>query len=112
MAYLLGFEFDHGAFTSRMATIRTYSIGPSAPDFYAHALARLDAPMLYLDFRALSRSPALRTWLETPQSSHEFQELHAIYRLNPEWHTLHDSWAQLYDGIIFFEESTPAESVP
>ncbi|NLT68586.1 MAG: erythromycin esterase family protein [Acidobacteria bacterium] len=112
VAYLLGFEFDHGAFTSRMATIHTYSIGPASPEFYAHALARLDAPLLYLDFKALSRSPALRSWLETPQSSHEFQELHAIYRLNPEWYTLHDSWAQLYDGLVFIEESTPAQTVP
>ncbi len=112
MAYLLGFEFDRGVFTSRMATIHSYAIGAASPEYYAHALARLGIPVLYLDFQVLSRSPVLRTWLETPQSSHEFQELHAIYRLNPEWHTLHDSWAQLYDGMIFIEESTPAISVP
>ena len=110
-AYLLGFEFDRGAFTSRTATIQTYSTGPGAPDFYAHALAQLDAPLLYLDFQTLSQTPLLRKWLETPQSSHEFQELHAIYRLNPEWYTLRTSWTQLYDGIIFIEESTPAESI-
>ena len=112
VVYLLGFEFDHGAFTSRMATIHTYSTGSASPEFYAHALARLDALLLYLDFRTLSQSPALRTWIETPQSSHEFQEMHAIYRLNPKWYTLHDSWSQLYDGVIFIKESTPANSVP
>jgi erythromycin esterase-like protein len=112
MAYLLGFEFDHGEFTSRMATIHTYAIGAASPEYYAHALARLGVPVLYLDFQVLFRSQVLRTWLETPQSSHEFQELHAIYRLNPEWHTIRDSWAQLYDGMIFIEESTPAKSVP
>jgi erythromycin esterase-like protein len=110
-AYLLGFEFDHGAFTSRMATIQTYSVGSATPDFYAYALTRLNQPLLYLDFQTLSQVPALRLWLEEPQSSHEFQELHAIYRLNPDWYTLHTSWTQLYDGIIYVDQSTPAEPI-
>ncbi len=108
-AYLRGFEFDYGAFTSRMATVQTYSVGPASPDFYAHALAMLGKPLLYLDFQTLSQTPALRAWLETPQSSHEFQELHAIYRLNPDWYTLHTSWLQLYDGMLYVEQSTPAK---
>jgi erythromycin esterase-like protein len=110
-AYLLGFEFDHGSFTSRMATIHTYSIGPATPDFYAYALNRLNHPLLYLDFPTLSQVPALRAWLEAPQSSHEFQEMHAIYRLNPDWYTLHTSWLHLYDGMIFIAESTPAKPI-
>ncbi len=110
-AYLLGFEFDHGSFTSRMATVHTSSVGPATPDFYAYALTRLNQPLLYLDFQTLSQAPALRSWLEAPQSSHEFQELHAIYRLNPDWYTLHTSWLQLYDGIIFIAQSTPAEPI-
>ena len=109
--YLLGFEFNHGAFTSRMATIRTYSIGPANTDFYAYALAKLDQPLLYLDFQTLSQIPVLRSWLETPQSSHEFQELHAIYRLNPDWYTLHVSWSQLYDGVIYIDTSSPAQPI-
>ncbi len=110
-AYLLGFEFDHGAFTSRMATVQTYSVGPASSDYYAYSLAKLNLPLLYLDFQTLSQAPALRGWLETPQSSHEFQELHAIFRLNPDWVTLHTSWTQLYDGLIYIEESTPAKSI-
>ena len=110
-AYLLGFEFDHGSFTSRMVTVHTYSVGPATPDFYAHALNQLNQPLLYLDFQTLSQVPVLRSWLEAPQSSHEFQEMHAIYRLNPEWYTLHSSWLQLYDGIIFIAQSTPAEPI-
>lgn len=39
---------------------------------------------------------------------HELQELHAIYRLNPAWCTNYTSWLQLYDGLIYVEESTPA----
>lgn len=110
-AYLLGFEFDHGSFTSRMATVHTYSVGPATPDFYAHALNQLDQPLLYLDFQTLLQTPVLRAWLEAPQSSHDFQEIHAIYRLNPDWYTLRTSWLQLYDGLIFIAESTPAEPI-
>jgi erythromycin esterase-like protein len=110
-AYLVGFEFDHGSFTSRMATVQTYSVGPATTDFYAYALAKLNQPQLYLDFNTLSQSPSLHSWLEAPQSSHEFQELHAIYRLNPDWYTLHTSWLNLYDALIFIAESTPAEPI-
>jgi len=110
-AYLLGFEFDHGSFTSRMVTVQTYSVGPATPDYYAYALAKLNQPQLYLDFGTLSQSPPLRSWLEAPQSSHDFQEIHAIYRLNPDWYTLHTSWFNLYDAMIFIVESTPAEPI-
>ncbi|MFL5383860.1 MAG: erythromycin esterase family protein [Longimicrobiaceae bacterium] len=107
-AYLLGFELDHGRFTSRMSTVRTYGVGPAPPSYYAHALARLGAPILFLDFRTMERVPELRAWLREPRRSHELQELHAVLRLNPAWHTLHTPWPELYDGLIFVEESTPA----
>jgi erythromycin esterase-like protein len=107
-AYLLGFEFDHGSFTSRMATIQTYSVGPASPAYYAYALSKTGKPVQFLDFRTMSLSPVLEEWLAKDQSSHEFQELHAIFRLVPAWHTLYTSWLKLYDGVIFIEESTPA----
>lgn len=111
-AYLLGFEFNSGAFTSRMATIHTYSMGAASPDYYAYGLAKLDEPILYLDFGTMSQDAELQAWLAKPQSSHDLQELHAIYRLNPGWYTLHTSWLQLYDGVIYIEESTPALGMP
>jgi erythromycin esterase-like protein len=107
-AYLLGFEFDHGSFTSRMATIQTYSVGPASPAYYAYALSKTGKPIQFLDFRMMSLSPVLEEWLAKNQSSHEFQELHAIFRLVPAWHTLYTSWLKLYDGVIFIEEGTPA----
>ena len=107
-AYLLGFELDHGRFTSRAGTVLTYGVGPAPSAYYAHALARLDAPILFLDFRTLERVPELRAWLREPRRSHELQELHSVFRLNPAWHTLRTRWPELYDGIIFVEESTPA----
>jgi len=107
-AYLIGFEFDHGSFTSRMATIQTYSVGPASPAYYAYALSKTGKPIQFLDFRTMSQDPVLQEWLAKDQSSHEFQELHAIFRLVPAWHTLYTSWLKLYDGVIFIEESTPA----
>lgn len=111
-AYLLGFEFNLGAFTSRMATIHTYRVSAASPDYYAYALAKLDEPILLLDFERMSQDAELRGWLAKPQSSHDLQELHAIFRLNPAWYTLRTSWLQLYDGIIYIEESTPARGLP
>jgi erythromycin esterase-like protein len=110
-AYLLGFEFDHGEFTSRMAVIHTYSVGPASPAYYAHGLAKLDDPILFLDFKTMSQNPELRTWLETDQSSHSIAELHAVFRLNPAWHTEYQGWLKLYDGLIFVEQSTPAHDL-
>jgi erythromycin esterase-like protein len=110
-AYLVGFEFDHGSFTSRMLTIHTYSVGPASPAYYAHTLTRLGSPILFLDLATLSRDHELAVWLEKDQSSHDLQELHAIYRLNPAWYTERTSWLRLYDGIIFIKESSPAISL-
>jgi len=33
--YLLGFEFNQGEFTSRMATVHTYGVKPAPPTYYA-----------------------------------------------------------------------------
>jgi erythromycin esterase-like protein len=107
-AYLLGFEFDHGAFTSRMGTIHTYSVGPASPAYYAYALDKVGEPIQFLDFQTMSQDPVLAEWLAKNQRSHEFAELHAIFRLVPAWHTNYTSWLKLYDGVIYIEESTPA----
>lgn len=107
-AYLLGFEFNQGTFTSRMITIHTYGVQPAPATYYAYGLAKVNQPILYLDFQSMSRDPELQIWLAANQRSHDFQELHALYRLYPAWHTLTISWLDLYDGLIFIEKSTPA----
>ncbi len=106
--YLLGFEFNQGTFTSRMITIHTYGVQPAPATYYAYGLAKVNQPILYLDFQSMSRDPELQIWLAANQRSHDFQELHALYRLYPAWHTLTISWLDLYDGLIFIEKSTPA----
>jgi erythromycin esterase-like protein len=110
-AYLLAFEFDRGAFTSNAGVVHTYSVGPAPPGHYAHALARLDPDVLFLDFETMAQDPALRHWLAAEQRSWDLQELHAFFRLNPARYILQTSWTALYDGLIFVEESTPAASL-
>ena len=110
--YLLGFEFNQGEFTSRMATVHTYGVKPAPPTYYAYALAKANHPILFLDFRTMACIPELRAWLATDQSSHELQELYAVYRLYPAWHTLQTSWLGLYDGVIFVDKSTPTSGLP
>ena len=109
--YLAGFEFDHGSFTSRMAAVHTYTVGPATPDYYAYTLSKVGEPQVYFDFRSLDRVSALSEWLAEPQLSHNIAELYAISRLNPAWVTDSTSWSSLYDGLIFIEVSTPAQSL-
>ncbi|MGB7537505.1 MAG: erythromycin esterase family protein [Anaerolineales bacterium] len=64
LAYIIGFEFSAGDFTSRMATVHTYHEEPASTADYAHALARLHQPVMFLVFQTMSRDPILRQWLE------------------------------------------------
>lgn len=104
-AYLLGFEFDHGRFAS---TFGNYVVRPASPAYYAHALSQLDSSTLFLDFETMSQDPELRKWLAIPKRSHDQAELHAVFRFFPWGHYRYASWSQLYDGLIFIEESTPS----
>jgi erythromycin esterase len=107
-AYLLGFEFDRGAFTSRGGAVHIYRVGPAPAGHYAHALTQLDSPILFLDFQTMGQEPTLYRWLAAGQRSWELQELHAFFRLHPARYIQQTSWLELYDGLIFIEESTPA----
>jgi erythromycin esterase-like protein len=109
--YLAGFEFDHGSFTSRMAEIHTYTVGPTTSDYYAYTLSKVGEPLMFLDFRSLDRAPVLSAWLAEARLSHNIAELYALLRLNPAWVTESTNWADLYDGLIFIEVSTPAQSL-
>jgi erythromycin esterase-like protein len=111
-AYLLGFEFNRGAFTSRSGAIHTFSAGPAPAHYYAHALARQPSPIVFLDVARLRGDPVTRRWIELDQSSHHFQELHVVFRLVPSWHTDRTSWTRLYDGLVFVRDTTPAVGLP
>lgn len=107
-AYLVGFEFNQGSFTSRMATTHIYSVPPAPEKYYAAALAKTGQPLLFLDFTALSRNADLNAWLEEPHPSHDIAELYAINRLLPAWHSDSLPWPKLYDAVIYIESSTPS----
>jgi len=108
-AYLLGFEFSQGAFTSRTGAVHTFAVDPAPPHYYAHALARLRSPLLFLDITRLGEDPVTRRWIEADQSSHHFQELHVVFRLFPSWHTERTSWTRLFDGVVFVRDTSPAK---
>jgi len=108
--YLTGFEFHHGRFTSRMNWVRSYQAETAGNGYYAAALARVGAPILFLDFRSMAENPALAAWLDEPRLTHDLQEAHGFLRLNPAWVRAARSWPSLFDGVIYLAESTPAQS--
>jgi hypothetical protein len=107
-------QFIHGkdALTSRSGAIHTFSAGPAPDHYYAHALARLPSPIVFLDVARLRGDPVTRRWIELDQSSHHFQELHVVFRLVPSWHTDRTSWTRRYDGLVFVRDTTPAVGLP
>jgi erythromycin esterase-like protein len=107
-AYLTGFEFHHGAFTSNMAGVRTYQAVPADSRYYAGALQQTARPMLFMDFRSMTEVPQLEAWLQKPRFTHEGREMYGVMRLNPPWTRVDESWPSLFDGVIYIEESTPA----
>jgi len=109
--YLTGFEFDRGRFTSRMEWIRTYTAEPADSRFYADALNRTGAPLLFLDFRTMMAIPTLDAWLNQPHLAHHLQEAHGLLRLRPGWVRDDESWPSLYDGVVYIDQSTPARQM-
>jgi erythromycin esterase-like protein len=106
--YLTGFEFQHGAFTSKMAGVRTYQAEPADSRYYASTLQQTGKPILFLDFRMMMEVPDVEAWLQKPSFTHEAEEMYGVMRLNPPWTRVDESWPSLYDGVIYIEQSTPA----
>lgn len=107
-AYHIGFEFDHGSWTSRTVAVHAFDTPPASPAYYAWHLAKLASPVVFLDFATMQNDEVAGGWLNAPRLSHNFQELHLVFRLVPAWHTLSIRWPALYDGAIFIRTSTPA----
>ena len=107
--YLTGFEFHHGKFTSNLNWVQTYEAEPADNRFYAATLKRIGSPILFLDFRTLSEDAQVDAWLRQPHLAHELQEFHGLLRLNPAWVRTNEPWPALFDGVIYIEESTPAQ---
>ncbi len=111
-AYLIGFEFSQGAFTAHFSKILTYEVGPAPPTYYAYALTILDSPVLFLDMATMQQNPILDEWLNTPQFTHRLDEFYHFARLLPGTRTRSDPLPDLYDALIFIEESTPTKALP
>lgn len=109
--YLLGLEFHRGSFTSRMKGIQTYEAGPFPPEYYSHALAELQGPARFLDFETMSARPELHEWLTTPRVTNHLFELYAVTRYYRAATRVRLPWPDLFDGVVFIENSTPASTL-
>ena len=110
--YVIGFEFSSGAFRSRSVSgIRDYDLPPASADYYAADLARLAAPMVFLDFARASRVPLLAAWPDAPRRSHDIDERFYVTRFVERWHTENNPWSTLYDGVAFVRETTAARAL-
>jgi erythromycin esterase-like protein len=104
--YLLGFEFHHGHFADRWLNVQTFELGDAPRTYYAHALAPLDADILFLNFE----NPTLEQWASQPHAAHDIGAGFIQGRFFPS-RASRTPWATLYDGVIFIEESTPSQVV-
>ncbi len=111
-AYLIGFEFLHGRFTSRTGSIHTFEVNDTPPTYYAHALGELNSPIVFLDMATLQKNPILEKWLNTSQLTHNIAEAYHLARLLPGTRASTGALPDLYDGLIFIEESSPAVVLP
>lgn len=111
-AYLIGFEFSHGRFTSRTGNIHTFEVSNAPSTYYAHALEKLNSPILFLDMTTMQKNPILEQWLNTPQLVHDIAELYHLARLMPGTRAFYGALPDLYDGLIFIEESSPTKVLP
>ena len=107
--FVIGFEFSSGAFRSRsLFGIRDHDLPRASEDYYAAELARLEAPMVFLDFGRAARAAPLAAWLDAPRRSHAVNELFYVTRFVERWHTQNDPWSALYDAVVFVRETTAA----
>ncbi len=112
-AYLIGFEFDEGDFTSRdFTTLRVYHVSPAPVDYYAADLARLTTPRLFLDLATLQRDPELAAWLAQPLKTHSLDEMYYLFGVYEPWQSEQTPWPALFDGVIFIRTMTYTHPVP
>jgi hypothetical protein len=72
----------------------------------------LDAPLLFLDMASMQQNAVLNEWLNTPQLTHQFAEIYHLARLMPGACTSYEPLPDLFDALIFVEETTPAQVLP
>lgn len=112
-AYLMGFEFGDGDFTSRdFTTLRVYHVDPAPVDYYASDLARLASPRLFLDVATLQGDPELANWLAQPLKTRSLDEMYYLFGYYEPWQSEQTPWPGLFDGLIFIRTTTYTHPVP
>lgn len=115
--YALGLFFNQGAYLARsfpppgdyrFGDLKITNKPPAAAGSLEWFLARAELPRLFLDLRAASRTPAIDAWLRTSRDTYNgtygFQD--------PRSRNYATNVRELYDGLLFVNESTPTHPTP
>lgn len=109
---VFGFAFDRGGFQARDVTVdgalRPWFVG-SAPDTTLEAHLRAAAPAVaLLDLRSLSEAGPVASWFRAPQTMRTIGSGYTYER--PDWYWWRAPVAEVYDALVFVEETTPARA--
>lgn len=115
--YVIGFEFDQGGFRSRTLSrplglsIGVHQVGPAGPAYYAHTLARLSHPVVFLDLSRAEALPPVRQWLGSHRLTRSIDEMFRLYRVSRRLTTWDERWPGIFDAVIFFRTTSPARGL-
>lgn len=109
---VFGFAFDRGGFQARDVMVdgalRPWLVG-SAPDSTLEAHLRAAAPEVALiDLRSLPEAGPVASWFMARQTMRTIGSGYTYER--PDWYWWRAPVAQVYDALVFVEETTPARA--
>jgi erythromycin esterase len=109
---VVGFTFGHGGIQAR-DVLRDGEVLPwfveSAPDTTLEAQLSAAAPEIALiDLRSLPETGPVTSWFKSPQTMRSLG--HAYTYEYPEWFWWTAPVAEVYDALVFVEETTPARA--
>jgi hypothetical protein len=87
------------------------TIPKASAGYYAADLARLESPIVFLDFQQTARTPALADWLSSPRLSRDIDEFFHVTRVAERWLSQHVPWTGLYDAVLFVRRTTAARGL-
>jgi erythromycin esterase len=110
--YAFGFDFNEGTYLTRMlypgepsGELRESTVPPAPEGSLAWYLSRTNIGNLLLDLRSRPDNPVVERWVDSPLMVHGaswgYQDPSEIYK--------RESITSHYDGIIFFERTTPTQ---
>ena len=118
---VVGFSFYEGSFHSRLLAetaqmgdepgdLTEFAVTLPPEDSYESYFHSMELPRFILDLRHLPSDPAARDWLSTP---HFLRSIGAAYQpSHPEEFFDHTILPDLFDVIIYFQDTSPSSLLP